>query len=1086
MAHQNINWNKDQLLQHYQNLLDNNTNNNDYDNYNDLSNGDNNYYDDYDNNIDGAEGINEDYNDINSNQNIINNYNTNIQNQEQQSPTTSPTTQEPSPPKQVQNVDDIQIKTKSLDFNALVEQELAKGNYEGAYPFGDDGMSNNKPKFEYKPRKKYNDKYKVSEPVETKKYKYYADNFKPKNKKNNTREEYDDFELGLNNNNNNINDKNKEQRGQSAKPGNIKKRIAPVVSESKMNKFVNRAKDKGLISNKNTNTATTSGFSNNFSNTYNSNNNNNTFNTNTNHSKQLNQNKTVSLGMNNNRQVFHNVQHSPIKESSPSTTSNANSNTYTDLWNQYNNNANTNYNYNQTLNKNANINKNISDKNNDNNMNINLNDIKTEDLENLSFEEIEALARKSAINNDYLGNIPLPEYHQENNQYDSTEPLCKEQIPPEDFISLSSHNDDQELYNIFHDNTTSSMLLKKETTCNMPPQPIQQKTSKTSTLPKKHPQIQSNFPSLKNKQPPSKQIINKTLPQQLKRAALQQSQNNEGKSTTNPNINDNNNDMLTFKINELQKNLDTLKKENEKVSQLKKEYEILNQRLKNEIEDYAQKKESDKIEFEKYKQVEMKKIEKERKTQLRNNKMIQNKKERDEIDSLKEQITKLQEELKMKDQKHKAAMDRMKRQLDEVTKKNELLQNEIKQYEEIRIQNMNGNHNNYHYNQSNINKEGKSPKINTVNTNSNIKNSKSSKSFIAKKTSAGSITSQETTTQSTTNTNINNKITPKQNNMSSYTNNTKDIMNNNVSFGNGPRKFNNNNNISTLKNSVQNNPIQNRQAYEIKVNTKHNNNLIYVKENNADIDSDNNQNNSNEYDEMQQDNENDNNNNDFDNENEVDIDADDFTLNNENNLMNDKQQILNVKSQSEKDSFNLVFLPKYHNKNITQMTLLNQEITQDGKIIKTYENNRKEVYFPSGLRKEIFPDGYQVSYFSNKDIKQIYPDGREVYLFAENKTVQTKLPNGLEVCRFANGQLEKNFPDGTKIVNYPDGTVRNLYPDGYEEIFFNDGSLQKKDKEGVLTIEYMDGIKDIIYPNGVSKRICPDGTVKFTNTAEGK
>ena len=70
--------------------------------------------------------------------------------------------------------------------------------------------------------------------------------------------------------------------------------------------------------------------------------------------------------------------------------------------------------------------------------------------------------------------------------------------------------------------------------------------------------------------------------------------------------------------------------------------------------------------------------------------MIQNKKERDEIDSLKEQITKLQEELKMKDQKHKAAMDRMKRQLDEVTKKNELLQNEIKQYEEIRIQNMNG------------------------------------------------------------------------------------------------------------------------------------------------------------------------------------------------------------------------------------------------------------------------------------------------------------------------------------------------------------------------------------------------------------
>ena len=60
------------------------------------------------------------------------------------------------------------------------------------------------------------------------------------------------------------------------------------------------------------------------------------------------------------------------------------------------------------------------------------------------------------------------------------------------------------------------------------------------------------------------------------------------------------------------------------------------------------------------------------------------------------------------------------------------------------------------------------------------------------------------------------------------------------------------------------------------------------------------------------------------------------------------------------------------------------------------------------------------------DIKQLYPDGKEVYLYAENHTVATTFPNRLKVCKFANGQIEKNFQDGTKNVNYADGTVRNV------------------------------------------------------------
>ena len=109
---------------------------------------------------------------------------------------------------------------------------------------------------------------------------------------------------------------------------------------------------------------------------------------------------------------------------------------------------------------------------------------------------------------------------------------------------------------------------------------------------------------------------------------------------------------------------------------------------------------------------------------------------------------------------------------------------------------------------------------------------------------------------------------------------------------------------------------------------------------------------------------------------------------------------------SETDQYDIVFLPKYHSPAANKARLIKEEKTSDGKIIRDYQN-RKEIIFPNiGLRKEIYDDGYQISYFKNKDIKQLYPDGTEVYLYAENHTVATSFPNGLKVCKFA-GLLRK-------------------------------------------------------------------------------
>ncbi len=49
---------------------------------------------------------------------------------------------------------------------------------------------------------------------------------------------------------------------------------------------------------------------------------------------------------------------------------------------------------------------------------------------------------------------------------------------------------------------------------------------------------------------------------------------------------------------------------------------------------------------------------------------------------------------------------------------------------------------------------------------------------------------------------------------------------------------------------------------------------------------------------------------------------------------------------------------------------------------------------------------------------QTYPDGHVVYYFAEAKTTQTTYPNGMQVFKFATGQLEKHIPDGTKEITY--------------------------------------------------------------------
>ena len=64
----------------------------------------------------------------------------------------------------------------------------------------------------------------------------------------------------------------------------------------------------------------------------------------------------------------------------------------------------------------------------------------------------------------------------------------------------------------------------------------------------------------------------------------------------------------------------------------------------------------------------------------------------------------------------------------------------------------------------------------------------------------------------------------------------------------------------------------------------------------------------------------------------------------------------------------MLFPEKYHN-DFPENKNVSQQNVGKNSLIFIYESGRKEIKFNNGVRKEVFPDGYQIVYFTNKDIK---------------------------------------------------------------------------------------------------------------------
>ena len=142
-----------------------------------------------------------------------------------------------------------------------------------------------------------------------------------------------------------------------------------------------------------------------------------------------------------------------------------------------------------------------------------------------------------------------------------------------------------------------------------------------------------------------------------------------------------------------------------------------------------------------------------------------------------------------------------------------------------------------------------------------------------------------------------------------------------------------------------------------------------------------------------------------------------------NNFINNKNSDIYTENKLTLEEYEFKIPEKYKKQNYK----LTKTLKAGDKIINLYNDNKKEIIFPSGVRKEIFEDGFQIIYFVNGDIKQNYPNGKSVYYFSQAKTVQTTFKNGIFVVKFENNQIERHYPDGKKQILFPDGSEKTIF-----------------------------------------------------------
>lgn len=145
---------------------------------------------------------------------------------------------------------------------------------------------------------------------------------------------------------------------------------------------------------------------------------------------------------------------------------------------------------------------------------------------------------------------------------------------------------------------------------------------------------------------------------------------------------------VSEKVEDLDKEIKRLKTDRDNLKAKERKVEEERKKLLKEREEFDALVKSEKAKLEELKEEELKKMKKEKKVAERNQKAVMNmpnRKEREEIDALKDKLTKITEENSAKEKKSKLTIERQKKQIEELLKRNKELEEEVYLLEQMRL-----------------------------------------------------------------------------------------------------------------------------------------------------------------------------------------------------------------------------------------------------------------------------------------------------------------------------------------------------------------------------------------------------------------
>ncbi|XP_029140140.1 centromere protein J [Protobothrops mucrosquamatus] len=243
-------------------------------------------------------------------------------------------------------------------------------------------------------------------------------------------------------------------------------------------------------------------------------------------------------------------------------------------------------------------------------------------------------------------------------------------------------------------NLCSNMVSKVHLTpdCSKTPFPDKVIKRKIAMVKKGDALLKQNMTVNEETEPPTSDLMLKLFPSLKPKQKVDAQARHESKSNMTqeePSGESVRSQLLKEKLVELEMEIERFRTENASLSKLREEHETALEKLRKEKSDYEHHKTQQLAQIEELKKEEARKLQKERKVfekYAQAARAIPDKKERDEIQALKQQIATLQEDVKKRETKWSATHTRLRDQIEALTKENTQLREEIKIMEKFRLE----------------------------------------------------------------------------------------------------------------------------------------------------------------------------------------------------------------------------------------------------------------------------------------------------------------------------------------------------------------------------------------------------------------